>query len=275
MRLLQHKEEAYWFYRYLSIIYDRHINPWFHTPNMRDQGLLLAELKPGMEVVDVGAGSGFVTEAIVKVVGVAKVTALDQSDYQLANAKKKKSLQGVAFHQGDAEQLPFTTDRFDRYVSSGSIEYWPDPQRAIAEAYRVIKPEGTATILGPIKPKHWLGRFLAEVFMLFPTVEEYLEWYKKAGFIDVKYILIRPPWIKNEQYALTIVGRKPKAGVSPWVPPTPTPEESLKAKTSSQKSRLLFLTRFSVGSLAGGAFLPMAILMTAFRKCSPSFKTKE
>jgi len=38
--------------------------------------------------------------------------------------------------QGDAEALPFKTDTFDRYVSAGSIEYWPDPQRGICEAYR-------------------------------------------------------------------------------------------------------------------------------------------
>ena len=38
--------------------------------------------------------------------------------------------------QGDAEDLPFPTDSFDRYVSAGSIEYWPEPQRGIKEAYR-------------------------------------------------------------------------------------------------------------------------------------------
>ena len=35
--------------------------------------------------------------------------------------------------QGDAEDLPFPTDSFDRYVSAGSIEYWPEPQRGICE----------------------------------------------------------------------------------------------------------------------------------------------
>jgi MPBQ/MSBQ methyltransferase len=40
---------------------------------------------------------------------------------------------------GDAENLPSTTTAFDRYVSAGSIEYWPDPLRGIAEAYRVTR----------------------------------------------------------------------------------------------------------------------------------------
>ena len=35
--------------------------------------------------------------------------------------------------QGDAEDLPFAPDSFDRYMSAGSIEYWPEPQRGICE----------------------------------------------------------------------------------------------------------------------------------------------
>jgi ubiquinone/menaquinone biosynthesis C-methylase UbiE len=60
--------------------------------------------------------------------------------------------------QGDAEDLPFETDSFDRYVSAGSIEYWPEPQRGIKEAYRVIKPGGTACLIGPVHPTYWLSR---------------------------------------------------------------------------------------------------------------------
>ena len=40
--------------------------------------------------------------------------------------------------QGDAEDLPFPTDSFDRYVSAGSIEYWPEPQRGIREVWAVL-----------------------------------------------------------------------------------------------------------------------------------------
>jgi len=270
-RFLQHKEEAYWFYRYLSIGYDHWINPWFYTPAMRDAGLELARLdRKDLDVVDVGAGTGFATEGIVRHVDPARVHALDQSDYQQARAKKKDTLRGVHFYLGDAEQLPWETDRFDRYVSSGSIEYWPDPQRAIAEAYRILKEGGTATILGPLKPeKSVIGRFLAETFMLFPTLEEYLAWYREAGFVDVQYRLLRPEWVTHEAYGLSIVGRKPKAGRSPWKAPTAAPAESLKEKTSSRKSRLLFLCRFAFGSLAGGLFVPIAVAKTAYARMRP------
>lgn len=84
-------------------------------------------------------------------------------------------LRDFVLMQGDAEDLPLATDGFDRYVSAGSIEYWPDPQRGIREAYRVIKPGGLACLIGPVHPTFWLSRFFADVWMLFPTEAEYME----------------------------------------------------------------------------------------------------
>jgi MPBQ/MSBQ methyltransferase len=43
-------------------------------------------------------------------------------------------------------------------VSAGSIEYWPEPQRGITEAYRVIKPGGIACMIGPVHPTHPVSR---------------------------------------------------------------------------------------------------------------------
>ena len=80
---------------------------------------------------------------------------------------------GLFVFQGDAEDLPLPTDGFDRYVSAGSIEYWPDPQRGIREAYRVTKAGGLACLIGPVHPTFWLSRFFADAWMLFPTEEEY------------------------------------------------------------------------------------------------------
>ncbi len=267
MEFLRHKEEAYWFYRYLSIVYDNYVNPWFWDIPMRDKALAIAELSDSkLSVAEVGAGTGFTTEGITQFVPAAQIHALDQSDYQQAKAKKKTRLNGVNFVLGDAEKLPWKTDQFDRYVSAGSIEYWPDPQRAICEAYRIINEGGFATMIGPLKPQNTLGKFIAETFMLFPTLEEYLTWYRNAGFVDIKYVLIRPDWVSHEDYALSLVGRKPKAGESPYPLPTVNPAESLQAKSSSQKSRLLFLARFLVGAAAGGLFIPIAIAKTVMKK---------
>jgi ubiquinone/menaquinone biosynthesis C-methylase UbiE len=85
-----------------------------------------------LQVVDVGGGTGFCTQGIVKHVDPSNVTLLDQSDHQMAKAAKKPDLKGIQLVKGDAEDLPFEDDTFDRYVSAGSIEYWPEPQRGIA-----------------------------------------------------------------------------------------------------------------------------------------------
>ncbi|THG19876.1 hypothetical protein TEA_021876 [Camellia sinensis var. sinensis] len=82
-------------------------------------------------------GTGFTTLGIIRRVDAKNVTILDQSPHQLAKAKQKEALKECKIVEGDAEDLPFGTDYADRYVSAGSIEYWPDPQRGIKEAYRL------------------------------------------------------------------------------------------------------------------------------------------
>ncbi|GFY85023.1 S-adenosyl-L-methionine-dependent methyltransferases superfamily protein [Actinidia rufa] len=136
---------------------------------------------------DVGGGTGFTTLGIVKHVDAKNVTILDQSPHQLAKAKRKEALKECKIIEGDAEDLPFLNDCADRYISAGSIEYWPDPQRGIKEEYRE---------------------------------EEYIEWFKKAGFKDVQLKTIGPKWYRGvRQHGLimgcSVTGAKPLSGDSP------------------------------------------------------------
>lgn len=119
-RFIQNKQEAFWFYRFLSIVYDNIINPGHWTEDMRDDALEPADLNNrNMLVVDVGGGTGFTTLGIIKHVDPKNVTILDQSPHQLAKAKAKKPLKECRIIEGDAEDLPFPTDYADRYVSAG------------------------------------------------------------------------------------------------------------------------------------------------------------
>ena len=104
MRLIAHKREAYWFYRFLSFGYDRWVNPLFWTPEMRARALEEARLSdPGLTVLDAGAGTGFTTEGIVARVHPQNVTMLDQSPHQLARSERKPALASCARVLGDAE----------------------------------------------------------------------------------------------------------------------------------------------------------------------------
>lgn len=229
---------------------------------MRDECLVLAKLNhPNLSVIDVGSGTGFNTEGIVNQIPASQVTCVDQSPHQLARAKKKAVLQHCTFLLGDAENIPAETDSFDRYTSTGSIEYWPHPQQGLMEAYRVIKPGGIALMVGPIEPKGPIAKFLANTWMLFPKEEEYFQWMKGAGFVDIQCVYTAPHWIPGrEKYGIGISGRKPNPGVSPgWQPLSPPTGMETKPTMSFGRKILLFF-RVIIGSLAGFFFIPGALI---------------
>jgi MPBQ/MSBQ methyltransferase len=263
VRAIQHKREAWWFYRFLSLGYDRWVNPLFWTPAMRSRALEHGRLdRPDLETLDVGAGTGFTTEGIVERVEASRVTMLDQSPHQLARAQRKPALRGCRKVLGDAEDLPFSDDSFDRYVSAGSVEYWPEPQRAVAEAYRVLRSGGTALLIGPLRPQARAARALAGAWMLFPEADEYREWFARAGFEQLDAFTLGAPWHVDGEapYALAMRGVKPGAGPSPLAL---APKREDLSAPMGLGGRLRFAGRFVLGSLAGFAFVPVGLVLGA------------
>jgi MPBQ/MSBQ methyltransferase len=262
MRLIQHKKEAYWFYRVLSLGYDDWVNPLFWTPAMREEALSAARLdRQDLETLDAGAGTGFTTEGIVARVDAARVTMLDQSPHQLARSQRRPALQACRRLLGDAEALPFGDATFDRYVSAGSIEYWPDPQRGVAEAFRVLRPGGVGVIVGPVRPAGRLARALADLWMLFPAREQYREWFERAGFEDVTVREVAPEWYRDRRgpYAVAVAGTKPVGATTAAA--VAAPAEDLRAPLTPL-GRARVAARFVAGSLAGAAFVPIALIAT-------------
>ncbi|CAJ2628220.1 unnamed protein product [Trifolium pratense] len=247
--------------RFLSIVYDNMLNfgPW--TEDMREEALEPVDLYDrNMRVVDVGGGTGFSTLGIVKHVDAKNVTIIDQSPHQLAKAKKKEPLKECTIIEGDAENLPFPTDYADRYVSAGSIEYWPDPQRGIKEAYRVLKIGGKACLIGPVHPTFWLSQFFADMWMLFPKEEEYIQWFKNAGFKDVKLKRIGPKWYRGVRrhgliMGCSVTGVKPLSGDSP-LQLGPKVEDLEKPVNP-----LVFLSRLILGAIAATYYTILPIYM--------------
>jgi MPBQ/MSBQ methyltransferase len=186
---------------------------------------------------------------------------LDQSDHQLAKAKAKPNLEGCTFLTGDAEDLPFADGAFDRYVSCGSIEYWPEPQRGIAEAYRVVREGGTACVVGPVRPTYALSRAMADLWMLFPEEDEYLEWFKCAGFENVKLTRIGPKWYRGERghgliMGCSVTGVRPLSGKPPL-------DLGPKREDRSRKgpNPLASLLRLFVGTIGGLYYFLVPIYM--------------
>ena len=257
MRLIQHKKEAYWFYRFLSPLYDRWVNPLFWTPDLRSAALGLARLDDrSLRTLDVGAGTGFSTVGIVEHVDAKAVTMLDQSPDQLRRANAKPKLAECRKLVGDAEALPFADNSFDRYVSCGSIEYWPDPARAIAEAHRVVRPGGTVLVVGPLPPRSRVARLVADIWMLFPTEAQYRDWFAATRFADIEELRLESPWARGSGstgYALAIAGRAADGG--------PSPASTGPAEAVSEPWTARRLLRFVAGSLAGAAFIPVGLFL--------------
>ncbi|MBQ1101104.1 methyltransferase domain-containing protein [Streptomyces sp. b94] len=104
-----------------------------------------AQLRSGMEVLDVGSGVGGPAMHIAQRTG-AHVTGLDLSRRRLAHARELAKQRGhhdrTAFVHGDAMQMPFKTGSFDVAYSLEAICHTADKGRVHNEAARVLKPGG-------------------------------------------------------------------------------------------------------------------------------------
>jgi len=111
-----------------------------------------------------------------------------------------------------------------------------------------------------VPPGDRILRALAELWMLFPTEDQYREWFERAGFEDVELVTVAPGWYRDRRsrYAVAVTGRKPVAGPSPLALPE---TEDLSAPMGGVRERLVFAGRFVLGSLAGAVFVPVGIAL--------------
>jgi len=98
---------------------------------------------PGGEVLDLGAGTGKVTEALLRRHGV-RVTAVDPDPAMLAQFRA--DFPTVAAHAGTAERIPLPSAAFDAVVV-GTAWHWFDRARAEPEIARVLRPGGVLVVL--------------------------------------------------------------------------------------------------------------------------------
>jgi len=106
----------------------------------------LGPVRPGEAVLDIGCGAGFDALAAARLVGPqGRVVGVDLTKAMLEKARQHQALLGlknVFFEEGEAETLPFPDGEFAVVLSNGVFNLALDKEKAVREAFRVLKPGG-------------------------------------------------------------------------------------------------------------------------------------
>ena len=103
--------------------------------------------RPGWKLLDVAGGTGDIAFRVIDASrGHAHATVLDINGSMLGVGRERAQKRGLAasteFVEANAEELPFGDTSFDAYTIAFGIRNVPQIDRALSEAYRVLKPGG-------------------------------------------------------------------------------------------------------------------------------------
>lgn len=101
------------------------------------------EVEPNARWLDVGCGTGALAATILRRGPTARVTGIDPSEGFVEHARSRVAGEFVV---GDACALPFADDEFDVAVSGLVLNFVPEPEQAVAEMARVVRPGGTVAV---------------------------------------------------------------------------------------------------------------------------------
>jgi ubiquinone/menaquinone biosynthesis C-methylase UbiE len=120
--------------------YDGYMGRW--SRRLAPLFLDFAGLAAGERVLEAGCGTGSLTFALPKRADVALIEAIDYEPKFVEAARERNSDPRINIQQGDACSLQFPDRTFDRALSMLVLHFVSDPERAIAEMRRVVRPGG-------------------------------------------------------------------------------------------------------------------------------------
>jgi len=164
-----------------------------YVPGRSWQGLAetFLMLMPPLVIADLGAGEGTVSQLLAR--RAKRVIAVDNSEKMIefgSSLARAHGVKNLEYSVGDLEELPIKKGEADVAFFSQSLHHAQHPPRALAEAFRIVKPGGRVIILDLLKHHFEEARALyADVWLGFSEVE-LRRMLSDAGFKDVNTSLV-------------------------------------------------------------------------------------
>jgi ArsR family transcriptional regulator len=151
----------------------------------------LLKLMPPMVIADLGAGEGTISQLMAQ--RAKKVIAVDNSEKMVefgAELARTHNIANLEYRLGDLEDVPIRTGTVDLAFLSQALHHANHPERAIAEAWRILKPSGRIAILD-LNRHHFeeAREMYADLWLGFTELE--LERYLSgAGFKNIETAIV-------------------------------------------------------------------------------------
>jgi ubiquinone/menaquinone biosynthesis C-methylase UbiE len=157
----------------------------FFSDKVREEALAAANVKAGQLTADIGAGTGFITEALVQ--KGLKVIAVDQSLAMLREMEKKLSrFDSIDYRVGESDDLPIPDETIDYIFSNMFLHHVESPQVAIKEMVRALKTGGKIIITDmDVHEYEFLRKEHNDRWMGFQR-EDIRKWFIEAGLQNIQ-----------------------------------------------------------------------------------------
>ena len=105
-------------------------------------------LRPGLNVLDVGCGTGDFLRLLAPIVSPGAAVGVDLSETMISEARQRsgENVENLSFRAGSVLNLPFPDASFDRVLATQLLLHVPDPLKALMEIKRVLAPSGIISV---------------------------------------------------------------------------------------------------------------------------------
>ena len=164
-----------------------------YVPGRSWQGLAetLLTLMPPMVIADLGAGEGTFSQLLAR--RSKKVIAVDNSEKMVEYGRelaRKHGVKNLEYRKGDLEEVPIRDASVDLAFFSQALHHAQHPERAVAEAWRILKPGGRIVVLDLIRHNYEEARELYADLWLGFTEVEVTRFLRQAGFKNIETSIV-------------------------------------------------------------------------------------